>query len=112
MNAETKPSGPVKVKGLGNRLRQWRKRKGLKLKELSAVLGVSQGSLSDIENEKSLPSADTLLSIEMNTDLCILYLLSGRADRAGQEKIWDYRDAPIVINLKEHAGGVLIKSGE
>jgi len=45
---------------VGTRLRKWRKDSNITLDSLSATIGVSQGSLSDIENGNSLPSFKTL----------------------------------------------------
>lgn len=49
---------------LGGRLRKWRKTLPLKSYQLAQLIGISQGSLSDIENNKSLPSAE---EIDRNT---------------------------------------------
>jgi transcriptional regulator with XRE-family HTH domain len=71
----------VKVEGhstTGKRLRAWRKSVPLKLMELSRLIKVSQGSLSDLENDKSLPSATTLSNLAIFTDLNIYWLLNGR----------------------------------
>jgi transcriptional regulator with XRE-family HTH domain len=46
--------------------------------ELSRLIKVSQGSLSDLENDKSLPSATTLANLSLYTDLNIYWLLNGR----------------------------------
>ena len=46
--------------------------------ELSRLIKVSQGSLSDLENDKSLPSATTLSNLSIYTDLNIYWLLNGR----------------------------------
>lgn len=62
----------------GARLRAWRKSVPLKLMELSRLIKVSQGSLSDLENDKSLPSATTLSNLSIYTDLNIYWLLNGR----------------------------------
>lgn len=66
------------VKTTGQRLRAWRKSVPLKLMELSAKIHVSQGSLSDLENDKSLPSATTLANLSLYTDLNIYWLLTGK----------------------------------
>jgi len=65
-------------KTTGQRLRAWRKSVPLKLMELSRLIKVSQGSLSDLENDKSLPSATTLSNLSIYTDLNIYWLLNGR----------------------------------
>ena len=66
------------AKFLGSRLRQWRKSLPLKSFELAKVIKISQGSLSDIENNKSLPSADTIAKLYQHTDLNIIWLLTGK----------------------------------
>ncbi len=63
---------------LGDRLRQWRKSLPLKSFELAELIDISQGSLSDIENNKSLPSADTIAKIHLNTNINIIWLLIGQ----------------------------------
>ena len=65
-------------KTTGQRLRAWRKSVPLKLMELSEKIQVSQGSLSDLENDKSLPSATTLANLSLYTDLNIYWLLTGK----------------------------------
>ncbi len=69
---------PENVKTTGQRLRAWRKSVPLKLMELSGKIRVSQGSLSDLENDKSLPSATTLANLSIYTDLNIYWLLTGK----------------------------------
>ena len=39
---------------------------------------ISQGSLSDIKNCKSLPSADTIAKLYQHTNLNIIWLLTGK----------------------------------
>ena len=64
---------------LGDRLRRWRKSIPMKSFELAKLIQISQGSLSDIENNKSLPSADTLAKLYLKTDINIIWLLVGVA---------------------------------
>ncbi len=66
------------AKHLGGRLREWRKTIHLKSYELAKIIHISQGSLSDIENEKSLPSADTITKLYQFTDLNIIWLLTNK----------------------------------
>ena len=73
---QEKKSGTAKF--LGSRLRQWRKTLPLKSFELAKLIRISQGSLSDIENNKSLPSADTIAKLYQHTDLNIIWLLTGK----------------------------------
>jgi transcriptional regulator with XRE-family HTH domain len=66
------------AKFLGVRLRQWRKSLPLKSYQLAKLIRISQGSLSDIENCKSLPSADTIAKLYQHTNLNIIWLLTGK----------------------------------
>ncbi len=73
---ETTGSSP-KIDSVGARLRMWRHSNMLRLVDLAELIGVSQGSLSDLENDKSLPSAGTLTGLCIRTDLNIYWLLTG-----------------------------------
>ena len=46
--------------------------------EFAKLIGISQGSLSDIINGKSTPSALTLLKFAHNSTISINYLLKGK----------------------------------
>ncbi len=63
---------------VGGRLRMWRHANMFRLVDLAELIGVSQGSLSDLENDKSLPSAGTLTGLCVKTDLNIYWLLTGK----------------------------------
>ncbi|MDH5762618.1 MAG: helix-turn-helix domain-containing protein [Nitrospinota bacterium] len=67
-----------KISSVGTRIRQWRKSLPLKGYELAKIIKISQGSLSDLENNKSLPSADTIVKLHMHTNVNILWLLTGK----------------------------------
>lgn len=60
---------------IGNNLKSARKNKGLTLKELSRISGVSISFISDIENYRRTPSLETALklssSLEINTELLL-----------------------------------------
>lgn len=64
----------------GERLRQYRKKKGLTLVELGKKLGISHASLSDIEKGKSSPSAETMASLLRETDININWFLAGAGE--------------------------------
>jgi len=64
----------------GDRLREWRKQIPLKSYQLAKVIGISQGSLSEIETNKSLPSAGTLALLHQRTTLDIVWLLTAEGD--------------------------------
>jgi transcriptional regulator with XRE-family HTH domain len=70
---------------IGKRIRDYREGKGLKVAAFASIIGISQGSLSDIENGKTKPSADTLSRIVRNTDIDPGWLLTGELiDRAAE----------------------------
>lgn len=62
---------------VGQRLRHFRKAQNLKLIELAEIIGISHGSLSQIETEKTKPSSDTIESLFKNTNINLGWLLSG-----------------------------------
>ena len=103
-------------KTVGERLRLWRKSSMMKLLDVKKMIGVSQGSLSDLENNKSLPSAGTLTQLCLKTDLNICWLLTGTgpvARKVGQgEDETTFETSHLSImqdrNLRELVG-VLIK---
>ena len=98
---EKKP-GPTNF--LGDRLRQWRKSLPLKSFELAELIDISQGSLSDIENNKSLPSADTIAKIYLNTNINIIWLLIGHGPmkRANDNKM--AAEAPMAFEENSEYG--------
>ncbi len=61
---------------LGTRLKKWRALNNLKGCELASALGISQGSLSEIENNKTHPSANTLALMYLRTNINIIWLLT------------------------------------
>lgn len=62
---------------VGGRLKYWRKVSRLRLVDVAGIIQVSQGSLSDLENDKSLPSAITLTGLCQKTDMNLYWLLTG-----------------------------------
>lgn len=64
---------------IGSRLRQWRKKEGIASNVLAAQCGFSEGALSNIENDKVLPSAKILLKLNEQYDLSIDWLLTGKS---------------------------------
>jgi len=62
---------------VGGRLKYWRKVSRLRLVDVTKLIRVSQGSLSELENDISLPSANTLTGLFQKTDMSIRWLLTG-----------------------------------
>ena len=75
--AADKIKSPTTQVSVGARLRYWRKLSGLRLVDMAEMINVSQGSLSDLENNKSLPSSGTLIGLCKKTELNICWLLTG-----------------------------------
>lgn len=65
------------VENIGARFQEWRSAKGIKAIEIAKSIGISSGSLSDIENDKISPSAKTLAKISRYTDINLYWLLTG-----------------------------------
>lgn len=83
---------------IGTRIKEYRLRKGYKVAQFASIIDISQGSLSDIENEKTKPSAETLSSIVRHTDINALWLLTGEGpmlrDEIIEKKLLDIKDIP------------------
>jgi len=71
---------------VGGRLKYWRKVSRLRLVDVAALIQVSQGSLSDLENDKSLPSATTLTGLCQKTDMNLYWLLTGEGSMVSNEE--------------------------
>ena len=65
--------------GSGKRIRMWRKSHTPPMKsfQLAELIKISQGSLSDIENNKSNPSAPTIVKFMELTDINVCWMLTG-----------------------------------
>lgn len=68
-------------KTIGKRLRAFRKSLPMKGHQFAHHIGISQGSLSDIENCNSDPSASTIAKIATKTNCDIYWLLTGKKDQ-------------------------------
>lgn len=102
----------LKLKNVGTRIRAWRKSVPLKSFELAAILGLSQGSLSDIENNKSLPSADTIVAFHLNTDLNIIYMLTGIKGDKMDKPVFEAGVESLTITFEGLTKQIIIKKNE
>lgn len=66
--------------GFGERIKTYRKNKGLKGYQLATLIGVSSGTLSDIENEKTTPKAETIQKLIRHTDINSVWLMTGEGE--------------------------------
>lgn len=62
----------------GARLKKYRKNKGITGIELARNIGISQGSLSDIERGKTNPSLGTIQNLAATTDIDLVWLITGK----------------------------------
>lgn len=96
---------------IGDRLKQFRISKSYKVMDFSKLLGISQGSLSGLENNKSKPSAETLANLVLHTDINMKWLLTGQGsmeqakdDTCGEQHsgndVVDYGDIKDSEHLK------------
>jgi transcriptional regulator with XRE-family HTH domain len=89
---------PVTV---GGRLKYWRKVSRLRLVDVAALIQVSQGSLSDLENDKSLPSATTLTGFCQKTDMNLYWLLTSEGSMVGKKEERFQAESSAVSGLME-----------
>lgn len=62
---------------IGDRIKYARKKKGLTQTDIKEKTGISSGNLSDIENNKSFPSAQALISLKRELGVTIDWILTG-----------------------------------
>ncbi|WP_228551812.1 helix-turn-helix domain-containing protein [Paenibacillus sp. B01] len=61
--------------GIGTKIRHLRKKLSFNQSQFAALLGISQGTLSDIENEKYTPSFETLVSLNQQIGIDFNWML-------------------------------------
>ena len=66
---------------LGSTIRTIRKRKGITIASICAATGLSQGFMSQLENDKTSPSISTLEQIAAALDVPLAYLLLRKDER-------------------------------
>jgi len=62
---------------IGERIRYARKKKNLTIPALNKLTGLSVGNLSDLENNKSMPSSNALIKLKKALDVSIDWILLG-----------------------------------
>nr|WP_295683669.1 helix-turn-helix domain-containing protein [uncultured Lachnoclostridium sp.] len=80
---------------IGERLKNWRKENKLTSSEVAAKAGISQGGLSEYENDKKLIGSKTLLSLNEAFNIDINYILTGE-ERLNLSE--DERDLLMLFN--------------
>jgi len=71
---------PLDENSLGGRLRSFREAQKYNIIEFSNLLGISHGSLSDIENNNAKPSFIPINALIRNTDINIYWLFTGKGE--------------------------------
>lgn len=66
--------------GLGARIREFRLKKNLTVKQLAEICKISHSSISEVENEKWYPSSEVLINLVQNTDINPIWLLTGEGE--------------------------------
>lgn len=84
---------------IGSRLRQWRKKEGIASNIFAAQCGFSEGALSNIENDKVLPSAKILLKLNEQYNLSIDWLLTGTHSSTPNE----YKELLVIYDSLNNA---------
>lgn len=69
------------------RLRELRKSKGISLKELGAIVGVAESTMSLYENGKRQPDYETLLKLAEYYGVTVDYLLRGSEEEQLPEEL-------------------------
>ena len=69
-----------KMETIGQRLKAWRKEKGLTMTEISEKTGLSTGGLSAYERDEKLIGSKPLLALWSEFGLDIAWLLTGKSE--------------------------------
>lgn len=63
------------MKSLGEKIKSIRKLNMLNQTDFSSTIGVSQGTLSELEKDKYKPSLETIIALKLNFDVDLDWLL-------------------------------------
>lgn len=97
----------------GERIRIYRLSKGAKVGGFAELIGISQGTLSDIENGKTKPSADTISALVRHTDIDARWLVTGEGN-IPEKKLNPVIDriGKILVDMPEEAQRDVLKYAE
>ena len=71
---------------IGTRLREWRKKNKITIKELTETLNISTGSLNYYENDQREIGSNTLIKLKEIYNADIFYILTGMSNNLSQEE--------------------------
>ncbi|MGW8958140.1 helix-turn-helix domain-containing protein [Paenibacillus sp. NPDC055715] len=63
------------MKTLGEKIKSIRKLNKLNQTDFSSIIGISQGTLSELEKDKYKPSLETVIALKLNFDINLDWLL-------------------------------------
>ena len=107
LDHEKPPTQAARRPPVGREMRRWRGRRGLTLAQVAAGSGLNIGYLSQIENEKAVPSLDALVAIAAALEIPAAWLMLDssappRVVRAGDRR---HLPAPDGTDVSEVDGG-------
>lgn len=86
---------------IGQRIKQQRKKKGLTQPQIKELTGISSGTLSDIENEKTLPAALSLIKLSKALECTVDWILTGETPASGNSGFSDERESKLLTGFRE-----------
>ena len=92
------------MNSIGQRIRFIRKKKNLTLTDIKKLTGLSTGNLSELENDKFMPSASALIALKNTLKVSIDWILTGEKPRTyhlPSQKNVRYYKKNTSINKKE-----------
>lgn len=93
---------------LGERIKSIRKINKLNQSEFSNMIGISQGTLSELETDKYNPSLETILSIKLNFEVNLEWLLFDVTEKEHTEAFisrLDNNELELISNFRNlHTG--------
>lgn len=97
---------------IGERIRWARKNKKLTMTEVSELTGLSTGNISELENNKFMPSSTALLSFKKVLDVSIDWLLTGEENVSVNYNCFQPSENKVSYTVKEASETVFDLSEE
>ncbi len=86
---------------IGERIKQQRKKIGLTQPQVRELTGISSGTLSDIENGKTLPAALSLLKLSKALECTVDWILTGKQTQSADYIPKDCRESELLAGFRE-----------
>lgn len=99
-------NGGTEIKKIGSKIRQARKTRRLRLRDVAEKVGCSESLLSKLEHDRVTPSLNMLHRIVMALDTSIGALFADTSQ--GEVQIYRGNTRPVIV-LDPHAGGSPIR---